>query len=363
MRRRTVNLLGAFDAGKRGSDAEHDADAAGLTIGHWPQSVAVSSVGGWVATRASGQFSTANGNIEDIVYSLEAVLADGSVINAGKAPRASAGPDLRHLLLGSEGTLGIITGVTLSLRRKPAAQDYSAFFATSMQQGFDFQRELIQRGWQPPVVRQYDAVEAQRTFPDAARADSGILILVHEGPTERVAAELAASDALARNMGLTIAPATATTHWLDHRNTVPHWRAFLEKRIIVDTVEVSAAWDRIGAVYTGVIDALKQIPDVVNASAHSSHVYRSGLNLYFSFAARPATQDAMAERYQRCWQTIIETTAALGGGIAHHHGIGRVRARFLQLELGATGLNTLARIKAALDPTGIMNPGVLLPDA
>src|SRR5262249_19761957 len=257
-----------FDAGKRGSEAEREVADVGLTIGHWPQSIAVSSVGGWVATRASGQFSTANGNIEDIVYSIEAVLPDGNVIEAGKSPRAWAGPDLRHLLLGSEGTLGIITGVTLSLPRKPEAQDFSAFFTTSMQQGFDFQRELIQRGWQPPLVRQYDAIEAQRSFAAEARADAGILILVHEGPAERVAAELAASDALARRMGLTIAPATATTHWLDHRNTVPHWRGFLEKRIIVDTVEVSASWDRIGAVYTAVIDALKQIPDVVNASAH-----------------------------------------------------------------------------------------------
>jgi alkyldihydroxyacetonephosphate synthase len=92
-------------------------------------------------------------------------------------------------------------------------------------------------------------------------------------------------------------------------------------------------------------------------------VYRSGLNLYFSFAARPAAAEAMAERYQACWKTIIETTAALGGGIAHHHGIGRVRSSYLHHDLGAPGLATLARIKAALDPTGIMNPGVLLPDA
>jgi alkyldihydroxyacetonephosphate synthase len=358
-----IDLLASFDAGKRGSDAEHDVAAQGLTIGHWPQSVAVSSVGGWVATRASGQFSSANGNIEDIVYSIEAVLADGSVITAGKAPRASAGPDLRHLLLGSEGTLGVITGVTFSLRRQPEAQDFSAFFTTSMQQGFDFQRELIQRGWQPPVLRQYDGVEAQRSFPAQARADQGIVILVHEGPTTRVAAERAATEALARQMKLASAPAAATTHWLGHRNTVPHWLSFLEKRIVVDTVEVSATWDRIGAIYTGVIDALRTVPDIVNASAHSSHVYRSGLNLYFSFAARPDTAPAMADRYRTCWQRIIETTANLGGGIAHHHGIGRIRAPYLHHDVGAVGIATLARIKAALDPSGIMNPGVLLPDA
>ena len=357
-----VNLLASFDAGKRGSDAEDEVAAKGLTIGHWPQSIAVSSVGGWIATRASGQFSTANGNIEDIVYSIEAVLADGSVIHAGKAPRASAGPDLRHLLLGSEGTLGVITGVTLSLRRKPEAQDYSALLTTSMQQGFDFQRELIQRGWQPPVMRQYDPIEAQRSFAANARADHGLLIMVHEGPSERVAAELEASDRLARSMGLHDVAATATTGWLDHRNTVPHWRDFLAKRIVVDTVEVSAPWDRIEAIYTGVVAALSDVPDILNASAHSSHAYRSGLNLYFSFAVRPEDPAAMADRYRTCWQRILDTTAALGGGIAHHHGIGRVRAPYLHHDLGNAGIAALRRVKAALDPTGIMNPGVLLPD-
>lgn len=358
----TVNLLASFDAGKRGSDAEDEVAAHGLTIGHWPQSMAVSSVGGWVATRASGQFSTANGNIEDIAYSIEAVLPDGSVIDTGKAPRASAGPDLRHLLLGSEGTLGVITGVTLSVRRKPEVQDYSAFSTSSMNQGFEFQRELIQRGWQPPVVRQYDAIEAQRSFPAEARADHGVLIMVHEGPAERVAAELAASDALAKTVGLQTLPTTATTHWLDHRNTVPHWRSFLEKRIVVDTVEVSAPWNRIGAIYTGVVAALGEVPDILNASAHSSHAYRSGLNLYFSFAVRPEDPVHMAARYRTCWQLIIDTTAALGGGIAHHHGIGRVRADYLHHDLGAAGIAALRRVKAALDPAGIMNPGVLLPD-
>jgi alkyldihydroxyacetonephosphate synthase len=350
----TTNQLAAFDAGKRGSEAEAEVAAVGLTIGHWPQS--------WVATRASGQFSTANGNIEDIVFAIEAVMADGSVINTGKAPRAAAGPDLRHLLLGSEGTLGIITGVTLGLRRLPQRQDFSAFYTTTMQQGFEFQRELIQRGWLPPVVRQYDATEAQRSFAADARTDCGMLIMVHEGPTERVAAELAASDALAEQHGLTRAPVTATTHWLDHRNTVPHWRSFLEKRIIVDTVEVSATWDRIGSIYDAVISALRSVPDVVNASAHSSHAYRSGLNLYFSFAARPADAAAMAHRYDTCWQRIIETTAALGGGISHHHGIGRVRAPYLHHDLGEPGLAVLRRVKAALDPTGIFNPGVLIVD-
>jgi alkyldihydroxyacetonephosphate synthase len=357
------DLLAGFDAGRRGSEAEADVARQGLTIGHWPQSVAVSSVGGWVATRASGQFSTANGNIEDIVYSIEAVLADGRVLVAGKAPRAAAGPDLRHVLLGSEGTLGIVTGVTLSLRRRPDTQQYSAYSTPTLTAGFDFQRAVVQAGWAPPVMRQYDAVEALRSFADHAVEGRGILILVHEGPAARVAAELDAVDRLAREHGLGRVDAAATASWMDHRNTVPHWSGFLEKRIVVDTVEVSAPWSRIAAVYDGAIAALRRVPDVINASAHSSHVYRSGLNLYFSFAARPAQPADMADRYRRCWEAILEATVDAGGGVAHHHGIGRVRRDWLRHDLGDAGIATLRALKRALDPDGLFNPGVLLPDS
>jgi alkyldihydroxyacetonephosphate synthase len=357
-----TDLLAAFDAGKRGSEAEAEVAARGLTIGHWPQSIAVSSVGGWAATRASGQFSTANGNVEDLVYSVEAVLADGSVITAGCAPRAAAGPDLRHLLLGSEGTLGIITAVTFSLRRQPEARRYSAWACPALAAGFAFQRDVVQRGWAPPVMRQYDAIEALRSFKTQAVPDQGLVILVHEGPAERVAAELVAVTRIAAEHGLARVDEAAVADWMEHRNAVPHWQSFLARGIVVDTVEVSAPWSRIGHTYDRVIARLRRIPDVINASAHSSHVYRSGLNLYFSFAARPADSQAMADRYRRCWQAVMEETAAAGGGIAHHHGIGRVRRDYLHHDLGDVGLATLRRLKRALDPDGLFNPGVLLPE-
>ena len=132
-----TNLLACFDAGTNGLVAEEAVAARGLTIGHWPQSIAISSVGGWVSTRAAGQFSTAYGNIEDIVYSIEAVLPNGDLVELGKAPRAAAGPDLRHILLGAEGTLGIVTGVTLALRRQPEERAYSAYYTPSLAAGFE----------------------------------------------------------------------------------------------------------------------------------------------------------------------------------------------------------------------------------
>ncbi|MFO1186245.1 MAG: FAD-binding oxidoreductase [Alphaproteobacteria bacterium] len=196
------NFVAGFDAGMNGLEAENKVAAKGLTIGHWPQSIALTSVGGWIATRASGQLSTGYGNIEDIVHTLEAVLPDGTVLILGKAPRAAAGPDLRHILMGSEGTLGVVTGVTLSLRRQPEARAHGAFFVPTMEVGFDAQRETLRSGWAPVVMRQYDAVEAKRGFPDQARENEGLLIAVHEGPRARVEAEQEAFARICRGARL-----------------------------------------------------------------------------------------------------------------------------------------------------------------
>lgn len=358
-----ANLLATFDAGKNGLEAEEAVSARGLTIGHWPQSIGVSSVGGWIATRASGQFSTAYGNIEDIVYSVEAILPNGELVHLGKAPRAAAGPDLRHLLLGSEGTLGIVTGVTFSLRRAPERSAHSAYYAKDLAQGLDAQRRIVQAGWLPPVMRQYDATESKRNFAEWARGEDSIVLMVHEGPADRVEAELRGVDAIMRKAGLDPAPAEATRKWLHDRNHVPTWESFLKNGIILDTIEISSTWDKIGGIYESVTAGLRQIPGMLAASAHSSHVYRSGINLYFTFAARPERTEDMAATYDEAWRCVVETTAAHGGGIAHHHGIGRVRRNYLHHDLGPGGVALLRALKQALDPTGIMNPGVLIPDA
>ncbi|HEX6859054.1 MAG TPA: FAD-binding oxidoreductase [Caulobacteraceae bacterium] len=355
-----VNLLASFDAGKNGLEAENEVAEQGLTIGHWPQSVGVSSVGGWIATRASGQFSTAYGNIEDIVHSIEAVLPDGTLVTLGKGARQASGPDLRHLILGSEGTLGVITSVTYSLRRKPEARALSCFFARDMGAGFDFQREVVQSGWAPPVMRQYDERETSRL--NTLARDCAV-IMVHEGPQALVEAEKAAVTALAQKFGLETGPESIVEHWLGHRNTVPSWDMFLQRNIVLDTVEVSADWTKIGEVYDAATKSLAEIPGVLAGSAHSSHVYRSGLNLYFTFAVAVSDPARMEATYHDGWRRIMEATDASGGSLSHHHGIGRVRRDYLTRELGEEGVALLRKVKAALDPKGVMNPGVLLPDA
>jgi alkyldihydroxyacetonephosphate synthase len=355
------NLLLTVEAGVNGLLAEEAVAERGLTIGHWPQSIAISSVGGWISTRASGQFSTAYGNIEDIVYAIEMVLPSGELVTLGKAPRAAAGPDLRHLALGAEGTHGIVTSVTLSLRRQPDMRRFSAWYCADMASGFRAQREIVQQEWRPPVMRQYDASEVARLFPDYVQDDSCLILLVHEGPAARVDAEVTAVESIMATLGLSAADASAAEGWMSHRNNVPEWRDLLEQGLIADTIEVSGTWSQIDAIYEGVVEALKTVPDCVNASAHSSHVYRSGINLYFTFACMPADAGDMGDRYTESWDRALNATAQAGGGIAHHHGSGRLRRDYLHHDLGEAGLDLLRTIKHAIDPQGILNPGNLLP--
>ena len=354
-----TNLLATFEAGVRGIDAEHAVNERGLTIGHWPQSIDISSVGGWVSTRASGQFSSAYGNIEDMIYSLEVVLPNGDIVTLGKGPRAATGPDLRHIFMGAEGTMGIITKVTLSLRKQPEQRACSAYYVATMEDGFEVQRRIIQVWWEPPVMRLYDSSEVARLFTDHTHHQHCLLLMVHEGPLERVQAE---RDAIARAISELAIPASAsiTEQWLERRNHVPEWTDLLEQGLIADTIEVSAKWSEIGTVYTQVVKALESVPFCVNASAHSSHTYRSGINLYFTFACMPPSSDEMEALYFESWDKAMNATAAAGGSIAHHHGSGRLRRSYLHHDLGTSGLELLRSVKEAIDPKGIMNAGNLL---
>lgn len=357
------DLIGRFDAGVRGSEAEEAARQLGLTLGHWPQSIELSSVGGWVATRAAGQFSTGYGCIEDMLLGLEAVLPDGSVFRCGDAPRSATGPDLRHLLMGSEGTLGVITSVGLSLRRAPEHRICAAYYAPSMAAGFEAQREVLQRGYQPTVLRQYDPREVGRLFSKYRKDDACLLLVVHEGPRERTADEQRGVERQMSASGCSPAAAEVTEHWLEERNRVPSFESFLKSGIMVDTIEVAAPYSRIGRVYDDAVQALASVPGIWNGSAHSSHAYRSGLNLYFSFAVQPKRREELRDAYWQCWQAVIGATLNAGGTISHHHGIGRVRRQWMADELGEGRLGALRAIKAALDPLGFMNPGALLPEA
>lgn len=358
----THELRARFRAGTMGIDAERRVQQDGLTIGHWPQSVELSTVGGWVATRAAGQYSTAYGNIEDLLLALEVVLPDGQIVRTRETPRAAAGPDLRHVFLGSEGTLGVITEVGFSLRALPEESRGSAWHFATLAEGLEAIRELLRADWKPPVVRLYDEIESQRQFAEYCPDGRCLLLLLHEGPRSRVEAELAATATLAGAGGGVETDAACVAQWLEHRNTVPTFRELLERGLVVDTIEVASTWSKVLPLYEAVTRSVGEVPGVRAVSAHSSHSYRSGTNLYFTFIAKPTEKSEMADTYRACWQRTMRAALDLGAGIAHHHGIGRVRRAELASELGPGGTSLLRTIKRAVDPDGLLNPGALIPD-
>jgi alkyldihydroxyacetonephosphate synthase len=327
-----------------------------VTCGHWPQSIALSTVGGWLACRGAGQLSTRYGKIEDIVTGLDVVLADGRVIHTGGSPRAAVGPDLTQLFVGSEGTLGVIAGARLRVRPVPPAQQRAAYGFASFTDGLDACRRILQRGATPAVIRLYDAIEANRSYQTGERA---VLLVLDEADTGLVAAtmaivaeECAAAEPL--DDGL-------LDRWLEHRNDVSALEALTRRGVVVDTMEIAGRWRDLPRIYERTRDAILGVEGALVASAHQSHSYLDGACLYFTFAGNPGS-GSVDTLYRAIWDAGTRAVLAEGGALSHHHGVGLNRARFVREALG-DAFDVLVAVKQSLDPKGILNPGKLgLPD-
>lgn len=357
-----TSLLARVEAGKMGAAFEAELEEAGYTSGNYPQSIALSTVGGWIATRAAGQFSTRYGNTEDLLLGLRAVLPDGRQIETRVGPRSSTGPDLRHLFLGAEGTMGIVTEATFRIFPRPESRQMQSFAFPTLAAGLEAIRKFVRVGWRPAVVRLYDEIESARLFPGASNGSDCLLLLLSEGPVQLTRVEHEACATFCTAEGGAARGEEPVEHWMGERNHVPRFESFIDKGLVLDTIEVAATWDRVIDLYREVTDGLRQVPGLLLASGHSSHSYPQGTNLYFTFVARPAGPEEAEATYRACWAKTMEATLRRGGTIAHHHGIGRVRSAWLGQELGATGVEVLQALQRTLDPTGRMNPGVLLPE-
>jgi len=345
--------------GMRGSEFEDALRARGYTMGHFPQSIALSSVGGWCATRAAGQYSTRYGNIEDMLVGCEVALADGQLIRLHAHPRSSTGPELRELFLGSEGTLGVFTELTFRIRPVPETDAAAAFVLPSVRVGMELLRRVLRAGWRPAVTRLYDATEAGRHFRTAAQG-SPMLLFLSDGPRGLVDVEIAAVKTVAAELGATHVGEDPVRSWLEHRNDVPTFDSLLEQGLVADTIEVACGWDVLPELYERVVAAAANVEGLLLMSGHVSHCYVDGANIYFTFVgAHGGNYDKALAIYDAAWDTTMRTTHEIGGTIAHHHGIGRVRKQWLKTELGDAH-DVLARIKKALDPAGVLNPGVLV---
>jgi len=352
-------------AGVRGDRLEEALAAHDLTTGQYPQSIAISTVGGWIAASSAGQASTGFGAIEDIVLGLTAVLPTGEILRCRAVPRSAAGPDLRRLLTGSEGTLGVVTEATLACQGRPAGWKWLAAGFPDFATMATALREVRRAGTGAAVLRGYDETDAQFNF--GALGHSGGCVGLAGFPVDLpgLEARQQTAAALLTRTGTDLGPSYGA-HWEQHRNDAVQTyaqvmgpeRAF-GPGAIVDTMEVAGLWSAVPRLYQEIQSALAAHSQLVGC--HLSHLYPSGSSLYFTFLINGADERNAEAKYRQAWDQAAASCAGAGGTITHHHGVGRLKAPYLAAELGEAGASVLNQIRAVLDPAGIMNPGGLRP--
>jgi FAD/FMN-containing dehydrogenase len=343
----------------------------GLTTGHSPQSKPLAQYGGLTATRSIGQFSTLYGGIEDMVVGLEAVLADGTVVRIKNVPRRAAGPDLRHLVIGNEGALFFITEVTVKVFRfRPENYRFFGFLVDDFGAGVETLRELIAEGYRPSVCRLYSPEDARQHFADVYEG-SNVVVLVAEGPRRLADATADAIKELFAEPVFRRLDDDRIRSWFDNLNwgqdkIEAEKRQMLETNHLGYTTEVSIDWSRVEELYTAVMHRIRttfeRAADLTMLGAHSSHSYQTGTNLYFvyDYDIRCEPRDEIELYHKPLNAIIVEEALRLGGSMVHHHGIGKYRTDWTREEHGSA-FELLVRLKAALDPNGVMNPGTILP--
>ncbi len=377
------SLTARLGAGLRGPEAEAALGAEGVIIGHYPQSFEYATIGGFAATRSAGQASSGYGRFDDLVTSVGLITPAGE-LQTLETPHTAAGPSLRELVVGSEGTFGVIPQVTVRVRPQPRQRRYEAWIAESFEAGTEIVRTLAQGPGLPDVIRLSDEEETEVSLalsgPRGAagtffsgylglrRRRGGCLIVVGlEGDEESVAHRRALAVRALRRGGAAYLGQAAGRSWEHGRYQGPYLRdTLIGMGAMVETLETSHTWSRLSELYAAVSGAIRTslgdqgTPGLV--FCHLSHAYADGASLYFTFISR-ARRGAEIEQWQAVKRAACEAIVASGGTISHHHAVGRDHVPYMEREVGRIGVETLRSVKERLDPTGIMNPGKLLPES
>ena len=373
-----TSLTAKLGPGLRGPEAEAALSELGATLGHFPQSYEQATIGGYAATRSAGQASSGYGRFDEMVTAVE-LTAPAGVVRTLEIPHTAAGPSLRELVLGSEGTLGAITEVTCRVHEAPNLSRYEGWIAADFTAGREILRALAQHDEMPDTLRLSDEEETRISLELAGadgwrrraldaylglrRRRGGCLIICGwEGEREAVRRRRSLAARRLRAGGAAPLGQSAGRSWMRGRFEGPYLRdELLGLGVFVETLETAHTWSRLDELYRAVGDALRKAlgPRSI-VMCHLSHAYADGASLYFTFfaAARPGAE---IEQWRTAKTAACEAIVSAGGTITHHHAVGRDHAPYMQAEVGELGLEALRAVKERLDPAGVMNPGKLLP--
>lgn len=364
------NMMVTCQCGAPLQEVEDQVNKLGLTTGHSPQSRPMAQMGGLVATRSIGQFSTYYGAIEDMICGMEAVTPDGRIMRIRNVPRRSAGPDLRHIFMGSEGALGFITEVTVKLfPYYPDDMWMGGYIMKDMKTGFDALRQIIVEGYKPSVVRLYDKPDMDYNFGSVKLKDEeAFMFFVAEGPAALAKATGDRIHEIALQYGGDYIGTKAVEHWMIHRNDLcdqykgtARAEKYRQTQTVYSTTEISASWTDIVKIYDDVMKNVPpQIENLVMLGGHVSHSYINGTNIYFVYRLKMSSPEAADGEHTRMVHAICnEVLKYETGGCVHHHGMGKKRVPLAWKEHG-TSYPLMIELKQMLDPNNIMNPGVLV---
>nr|WP_280363310.1 FAD-binding oxidoreductase [Nocardia wallacei] len=363
-----VSGTATLGAGLTGPQAEKILGEYGLSLGHFPQSFEFASIGGFAATRSSGQASAGYGRFDDMIQRM-LIATPGGSLALGRAPASAAGPDLRELFAGSEGTLGVITAVTLRVHPVPETVAYQAWSFPDFATGAAALRTVVQAGAAPTVLRLSD--EAETGLNLARSGDVGgesvtgcLAITTFEGSAAHVAARTAEATALLATAGGTALGEHPAREWERGRFAAPYLRdALLDVGILCETLETATSWSNLSRLKAEVTAALTDSLSAQGTPAlvmcHISHTYPTGASLYFTVVAKQL--DDPIGQWLRAKRAAGDAIAAAAGTITHHHAVGTDHRPWLPAEIGDLGIEVLRAVKAAVDPVGILNPGKLIP--
>jgi alkyldihydroxyacetonephosphate synthase len=356
-------------AGVTGPQAEALLDELGFSVGHFPQSFQFATIGGYAATRSSGQDSAGYGRFNDMIRGLTAVTPVG-VLELGRAPESAAGPDLRELIVGSEGVFGIITRVRLRVHPAPETTRYEAWSFPDFATGAAALRAVVQTGTGPTVLRLSDEAEtgvnlATTDHIGEQQITGGCLgITLFEGTAAHTESRHAETRALIEAHGGTSLGEEPARAWEKGRFSAPYLRdSLLAAGALCETLETATTWSNIDRLKAAVTEALTASLAESGTPAlvlcHISHVYPTGASLYFTVVA--GQRGNPIEQWTAAKRAACDAIIAAGGTITHHHAVGADHRPWMTDEVGELGVRVLRAVKQSLDPAGILNPGKLIP--